>query len=94
MSHHDKPPRADTAPTRRVKARPARCQGWGELHRWAPDVYPLDDDGHIGIHLLQVPPEHAEQASWGAGDHGSSRRHGRRVSAGLATTSLSQDHTS
>ena len=42
------------------------CLGWGECHRWAPDVYPLDEDGKIGVHLLEVPAEHAEAAWWGA----------------------------
>ena len=26
----------------RVRAHPALCEGWGNCHRWAPEVYPLD----------------------------------------------------
>lgn len=57
-------PRGDTPV--RIKTHPALCLGWGECHRWAPEVYPLDEDGRIGVHLLEVPAEHAEAAYWGA----------------------------
>ena len=50
----------------RIKAHPGLCLGWGECHRWAPEVYPLDADGRIDIHLLDVPAELAEAARWGA----------------------------
>lgn len=50
----------------RVKAHPGLCNGWGECHRWGPDVYPLDAEGKLDIHLLEVPPELAEQARFGA----------------------------
>lgn len=62
--HHDVT--ATDAPGVRVKTHPSLCLGWGECHRWAPDVYPLDEDGKIAVHLLEVPPEHAEAAWWGA----------------------------
>jgi ferredoxin len=50
----------------RVRVHPALCEGWGNCHRWAPEVYPLDDDGMIDVHLLEVPPELAETAWMGA----------------------------
>ncbi len=50
----------------RVKVHPGLCEGWGNCHRWAPEVYPLDDDGLIAVHLLEVPPEQAEAAWLGA----------------------------
>lgn len=63
------PARTDDEPTGtpvRIKAHPGLCLGWGECHRWAPEVYPLDEEGKIGIHLLEVPAEYAEAARWGA----------------------------
>lgn len=50
----------------RVRAHPGLCQGWGNCHRFAPEVYPLDDDGFLDIHLLEVPPELARAARLGA----------------------------
>jgi ferredoxin len=41
----------------RLRTHPGLCLGWGECHRWAPDVYPLDDDGKVAVHLLEVPAE-------------------------------------
>lgn len=46
----------------RIRVHPGLCQGWGECHRWAPDLYPLDAEGHVDVHLLEVPPEHALRA--------------------------------
>ena len=57
---------AASVPPVRVKAHPGLCNGWGECHRWGPDVYPLDADGMLDIHLLEVPGELAEQARIGA----------------------------
>lgn len=45
-----------------VKAHPALCEGWGLCHKYAADVYPLDDEGYIDIHMLEVPPERAVDA--------------------------------
>lgn len=53
-------------PTIYVHHQAALCEGWGECHRRAPDVYPLDAEGQCDIHRLEVPPEHAEDAFWGA----------------------------
>lgn len=49
-----------------VRAHPGLCEGWGNCHRWAPAVYPLDSDGLIDIHTLEVPPDLADQAWQGA----------------------------
>lgn len=62
--HHDGEP--GEVPGVRVKTHPSLCLGWGECNRWAPEVYPLDEDGKIAVHLLEVPPEQAEAAWWGA----------------------------
>ena len=45
-----------------VRAHPGLCEGWGQCHHWAPDVYPLDDEGYLDIHLLEVPPDRAVDA--------------------------------
>lgn len=50
----------------RVKTHPALCNGMGNCHRFAPEVYVLDDEGYIGLHLLDVPPELADKARLGA----------------------------
>lgn len=50
----------------RVRAFPGLCEGWGNCHRWAPAVYPLDAEGKIDVHLLEVPPELAVEAWMGA----------------------------
>ena len=49
-----------------VKVHPGLCRGWGECHRWAPLLYPLDADGHVDVHVMDVPSEHADDAWWGA----------------------------
>lgn len=51
----------------RIHAHPGICEGWGECHRWAPDVYPLDEDGYIDIQRIEVPPELAVRA-WGGAE--------------------------
>ncbi len=50
----------------RVRTHPALCTGFGNCHRWAPHVYPLDADGRVDIHLLDVPAELAAEARLGA----------------------------
>ena len=50
----------------RVRTHPALCLGWGNCHRWAPEVYPLDDEGLIAVHLLEVPESQAIDAWRGA----------------------------
>lgn len=50
----------------KVKVHLGICEGWGNCHRWAPEVYPLDDEGYIAVHLLEVPPELADAARLGA----------------------------
>lgn len=49
-----------------VRIHPALCEGWGNCHRWAPEVYPLDEDGKIDLHMVEVPPHQAEAAWMGA----------------------------
>ena len=50
----------------RVRAHPALCEGWGNCHRFAAAVYPLDAEGYLDIHLLEVPAELADAARLGA----------------------------
>lgn len=50
----------------RIHAHPSLCLGWGNCHRFAPEVYPLDEDGQIGIHRMEVPGELAHAAWIGA----------------------------
>ncbi len=50
----------------RVRTHPGLCTGFGNCHRWAPNVYPLDEDGRVDIHLLEVPAELADEARLGA----------------------------
>ena len=50
----------------RVRVHPALCEGWGNCHRFASAVYPLDAAGYVDLHLLDVPPELAHEARLGA----------------------------
>lgn len=50
----------------RVRAHPGLCEGWGNCHRFAPAVYPLDADGYLDLHLLDVPADLADAARLGA----------------------------
>lgn len=50
----------------RVRVHPGLCEGWGNCHRWAPELYVLDDEGLIDLHIVDVPPEMAEAAWMGA----------------------------
>jgi ferredoxin len=59
-------PAGEVAVGVRVRAHPGLCEGWGNCHRFAPAVYPLDADGHLAVHLLEVPPELAADACIGA----------------------------
>ena len=58
--------RAEKGVGLRVKAHPGLCNGCGNCKRWAPDVYSLDEDGYIDLHLLEVPAELEDQARLGA----------------------------
>jgi len=49
-----------------VRVHPGLCEGWGNCHRWAPELYALDDEGLIDLHVVEVPPEMAEAAWLGA----------------------------
>jgi ferredoxin len=57
---------ADDAQGVRVRAHPGLCEGWGNCHRFAPEVFALDEEGFIDVHLVEVPPEHAGAARLGA----------------------------
>jgi ferredoxin len=50
----------------KVRTHPALCLGYGNCHRFAPDVYSLDENGEIAVHLLEVPEEQAVDAWIGA----------------------------
>ena len=49
-----------------VRVHPGLCEGWGNCHRFAAAVYPLDAEGYVDLHLLEVPAELAELARIGA----------------------------
>ena len=50
----------------RIRVHPGLCEGWGNCHRFAAAVYPLDREGHVDLHLLEVPAELAREARLGA----------------------------
>ncbi len=50
----------------RIKTHPSLCAGWGNCHRFAPDLYPLDEAGHVAIHLMEAPADRAHDARLGA----------------------------
>jgi len=51
----------DTRPVL-VRVSPGICEGWGECHRFASEIYPLGPDGKVDVHVLEVPAEFAAQA--------------------------------
>jgi ferredoxin len=53
-------------PPVKVKVHPGLCEGWGECHRSSPLLYPLDAEGKIDVHVMDVPSEHADDAWRGA----------------------------
>jgi ferredoxin len=53
-------------PSVKVRVHPGLCEGWGECHRWAPEVYSLGPDGKVDLHLVEVPGELALKAWLGA----------------------------
>jgi ferredoxin len=50
----------------KIKANPGLCEGHGLCRRFAPDVYHLDDEGYLDIHIMAVPPGLEHQAELGA----------------------------
>ena len=56
----------EAAPSVRVRTHPGLCTASGECHRWAPDIYPLDADGRVALHVLEVDGALADAAWWGA----------------------------
>lgn len=49
-----------------VRTHPGLCLGWGNCHRFAPYIYPLDAEGKVDIERLAVSAEHAHDAWLGA----------------------------
>ena len=45
-----------------IRVSPGICEGWGECHKFASEIYPLGPDGKVDVHRLEVPAEHAESA--------------------------------
>lgn len=50
----------------RIKVHPSLCMGSGACRQFASSVYQLDDEGYLGLQLLQVPPEFERDAAYGA----------------------------
>mgnify|MGYP000893573689 CR=1 FL=1 len=50
----------------RIRSHPGLCAGWGNCHRFAPDVYPLDEEGQLAVHVMEVDAAHADDARLGA----------------------------
>ena len=50
----------------RVRVHPGLCEGWGLCHRFGGSIYPLDAEGFVDLHVLEVPPELAAAARLGA----------------------------
>ena len=49
-----------------IRVSPGICEGWGECHKFASEVYPLGADGRVDVHVLEVPAEYADLARRGA----------------------------
>ncbi len=50
----------------KIRAHPGICEGHGLCKRFAPEVYVLDDEGYIDLHMVEVPPELERAAELGA----------------------------
>jgi ferredoxin len=50
----------------KIRVHPGLCEGHGLCWRFAWTVYQGDADGHVDLHLLEVPPELAAAAALGA----------------------------
>lgn len=50
----------------RIRAHPGLCGGWGNCHHFAPEVYPLDANGELAIHHLEVDASLEAAARLGA----------------------------
>ena len=37
----------------RIRVHPGLCEAWGNCHRWAPHIYPLDADGKVDVHVIE-----------------------------------------
>jgi len=45
-----------------VRVSPGICEGWGECHKFASEIYPNGADGKVDVHVLEVPAEYAALA--------------------------------
>lgn len=63
MSHRTDP---DSEVGVKIRAHPSLCLGYGLCHRFAREVYHLDEEGHIAFHRLDVPADLAYEAWIGA----------------------------
>lgn len=50
----------------KIRTHPGLCDGHGLCHRFVPEVYTLDDEGYIDLHVVEVPPELQRAAMLGA----------------------------
>ncbi len=50
----------------KLNVHPSLCDGHHECHRFAPDLYHLDDDGIIDLHKVEVPRGLERMALMGA----------------------------
>jgi ferredoxin len=57
---------AEEPPGVRVRVHPGVCEGWGLCHRFGGALFPLDAEGYVDLHLLEVPGELATAARLGA----------------------------
>jgi ferredoxin len=51
----------DTGPVL-IRVSPGICEGWGECHKFAREIYPIGPDGKVDLHVLEVPVEYAALA--------------------------------
>lgn len=45
-----------------IRVSPGICEGWGECHKFAREIYPMGADGKVDLHVLEVPTEYADLA--------------------------------
>lgn len=57
---------AETGRGVRVKVHPGLCEGHGVCRRFAPTIYQLDDEGYLDLHRVEVGPDLAADARFGA----------------------------
>jgi len=50
----------------RMRVHPGVCEGWGLCHRFGGLIFPLDAEGYLDVHLVELPAEYADAARLGA----------------------------